>query len=121
VAAEITKKLQPLACCQLLKARQIALGLGKIHLVGHQDLGALRQLRAVQAQLGVDFMIIFHRIPALKPRSVNDVQKEAGSFHVPQKLRAQTHARVGPFNQAGNIRKHKGMPLIQRHHAQVRP
>ena len=24
------KKLQPLACCQLLKARQIALGLGKI-------------------------------------------------------------------------------------------
>jgi len=90
------------------------------HVSPRHYLGPLRQLRIKGGELLVNFFKIFDGVAPFTARNIDDVHQQPASFHMPQKLMAKAHAFARPFDQARNIRHHKGLALAHANHAQHR-
>lgn len=73
----------------------------QVRLVGHHDLGPVRQLRTVLPQLLVDGVKVGDGVPALAAGHVHQVDQQAAAVDVPQEVVAQARALAGPSMMPG--------------------
>lgn len=79
------------------------LRVGDVHFGGDDDLGFLRQVWIVFGKFRVDSMILVDRIAIVGAGDIDQMQKHAGSFDVPEKLNPEPMSLVGALDKSGNI------------------
>ena len=98
---------------QLLRIRQ------QISLVGHGDLGAGGQLRAILPQLGVDGVKVRDGVASLAAGHIHQMHQQTAAVDVPQEVVPQSGTLAGALDDAGDVRHDEADALVHVDHTQI--